>query len=173
MLTVFAGPMFAGKTSALLDRARALNKRRRIVVIRHALADERDPQPCLINHDGDILRDATFHSLETLAEAPPIPPHACILIDEGQFFDDLSHASVWADRGYAVFVATLVGDWRRRMFPPVAALLPLADEVVVLTARCEGCGAPAAFTMKRHGSGLTIDVGGIEKYAPACRACWK
>ncbi|MGV7468037.1 hypothetical protein PJI21_29075, partial [Mycobacterium kansasii] len=72
-------------------------------------------------------------------------------IDEAQFFDDLYEfcVAVAEDDGKTVVVAGLDGDYLRRSFGCVLDLIPVADTVTKLTARCELCGKRAFFTLRK------------------------
>jgi thymidine kinase len=97
-----------------------------------------------------------------------------VAVDEAQFFDDLiPFVTAAADgRGQTVIVAGLDGDFARRPFGALLALVPHAETVTRLAASCAWCGADAAFSVRVKGgaAGETVVVGGAESYAPACRA---
>ncbi|CAL5328663.1 unnamed protein product [Camellia sinensis] len=63
-------------------------------------------------------------------------------IDEAQFFDDLYDFCCKAADcdGKIVIVVGLDGDYLRRTFGSVLDIIPLADSITKLTARCELCG---------------------------------
>ncbi|CAL5408184.1 unnamed protein product [Camellia sinensis] len=92
-------------------------------------------------------------------------------IDEAQFFDDLyDFCRNAADYdGKIVIVAGLDGDYLRRSFGSVLDIIPLADSVTKLTARCEICGKRAFFTLRKTEEMQTELIGGADKYMPVCR----
>lgn len=94
-----------------------------------------------------------------------------IAIDEAQFFEDLyDFCSTIADRdGKIVIVAGLDGDYLRRSFGSVLDVIPLADTVTKLTARCELCGGKAFFTLRKTQETRTELIGGADIYMPVCR----
>ena len=112
-----------------------------------------------------------------------------LAIDEAQFFPDLVPFTTGAADvgGKTVIVAGLDGDFRRRPFGGVGALLPHADSITKLAAACAHCGAPAHFSVRlAPGGGATptppgsplkarslegpqVVVGGAERYAAVCR----
>lgn len=52
-------------------------------------------------------------------------------------------------------------------------MVPLAEEVVKLTAVCTGCAKPAAFSRRLDATSLEVeDIGGADKYDAVCRACF-
>lgn len=48
-------------------------------------------------------------------------------------------------------------------------IVPLADSVTKLTARCELCGRPAYFTLRKTEQTETELIGGADVYMPVCR----
>lgn len=108
-----------------------------------------------------------------------------ILIDEGQFFDDLAiKADSLASLGATVGIATLSSDFQRKPWPNTAALVAIADRIKHCTrnkcARCEshnGAVVPAPFSAKISGdrnARIEIDTGAPDaaKYEPLCRSCF-
>lgn len=57
----------------------------------------------------------------------------------------------------------------RRSFGYVLDIIPLADSVTKLTARCELCGKRAFFTLRKTEEMQTELIGGAEVYMPVCR----
>lgn len=49
------------------------------------------------------------------------------------------------------------------------SVIPLADTVTKLTARCEVCGKRAFFTLRKTGESQTELIGGADMYMPVCR----
>jgi thymidine kinase len=105
-----------------------------------------------------------------------------IAVDECQFFSDLVDIICqWVDeQGKTVLCAGLDGDANRNVFGQTLFLIPHADKVSKLRAKCIRClqenQAPlpivnkAPFTIRTaKQSGEKILVGGSEYYTPACR----
>ncbi|KAG6771037.1 hypothetical protein POTOM_022381 [Populus tomentosa] len=92
-------------------------------------------------------------------------------IDEAQFFEDLyDFCREVADHdGKTVIVAGLDGDYLRRSFGSVLDIIPLADSVTKLSARCEICGKRAFFTLRKTEETQTELIGGADVYMPVCR----
>lgn len=57
----------------------------------------------------------------------------------------------------------------RRSFGSVVDIIPLADSVTKLTARCEVCGKRAYFTLRKTMDTRIELVGGADVYMPVCR----
>lgn len=177
-LTVIVGPMFAGKTTELIriiQRYRVLNKN--VFVLNHA-SDTRYATVggAIATHVGSTL---AAHSVESLGEEGAYAPEGTdlVVIDEAQFFPDLVEGvASWLDSfpHLDIVVAGLNGDARQRPFGHVLELIPLADEVIHLTALCLRCndGTPAHFSVRKPDadSGGTVQVGGADAYMAVCRA---
>ncbi len=168
-LTVVCGPMFAGKTTALL---RAL--RPGAVLIKPAM-DVRAGAALVATHDGESAPALPVRSVPEEARAARL-----LLVDEVQFLeppwfdDDLVEFVRDAVAGGAeVFAAGLDMDAWGRPFDVTAALCAMADEVIKLKARCAECGEPANMTaLNSPTAGGRVSLGGAEKYRPVCRRHW-
>uniref|UniRef100_A0A6N2JZE3 thymidine kinase n=1 Tax=Salix viminalis TaxID=40686 RepID=A0A6N2JZE3_SALVM len=88
-----------------------------------------------------------------------------------QFFEDLYDFchDVADHEGKTVIVAGLDGDYLRRSFGSVLNIIPLADSVTKLSARCEICGKRAFFTLRKTEETQTELIGGADVYMPVCR----
>ncbi|KAL5071346.1 hypothetical protein RYX36_022233 [Vicia faba] len=136
--------MFAEKTPSLISRMQSESADRRNVAIIKSSKDTR--------YGWDSILDV-------------------IGIDEAQFFDDLyDFCREAADHdGKTVIVAGLDGDFLRRSFGSVLDIIPLADSITKLTARCEICGKNALFTLRKTQDTQVELIGGVDVYMPVCR----
>ncbi|XP_027345595.1 thymidine kinase a [Abrus precatorius] len=171
---VIVGPMFAGKTTSLLHRIKShLNSGRNVAMLKSS-KDTRYAIDSVVTHDGvkfpcwalpNLLsfRDNYGHDAYLKLDV--------IGIDEAQFFDDLFEFCCKAadEDGKTVIVAGLDGDYLRRSFGSVLDIIPLADSVTKLTARCELCGKRAFFTLRKTQETQTELIGGADLYMPVCR----
>ncbi|GMP75792.1 hypothetical protein CsSME_00032754 [Camellia sinensis var. sinensis] len=171
---VIVGPMFAGKTTTLLRRIKSESSNGRSVAIIKSNKDTRYGLHSIVTHDGDKfpcwpLADLSSFRQEFGSDA--YEKLDVIGIDEAQFFDDLyDFCRNAADYdGKIVIVAGLDGDYLRRRFGSVLDIIPLADSVTKLTARCEICGKRAFFTLRKTEEMQTELIGGADKYMPVCR----
>ncbi|XP_073142599.1 thymidine kinase a [Henckelia pumila] len=171
---VILGPMFAGKTTALLRRVMAEANNGRCVVIIKSSKDNRYATDAVVTHDGTkfpcwALSDLSSFKLRFGADA--YSKLDVIGIDEAQFFGDLYNFCIEAADfdGKTIVVAGLDGDYLRKSFGSVLDIIPLADTVTKLTARCEVCGKRAFFTLRKTNATETELVGGADIYMPVCR----
>jgi thymidine kinase len=95
-----------------------------------------------------------------------------ILINEGQFFEDLVEFCVyWSEEhNKNIIVCGLDGDFQRKPFENISRLIPLVDTITKLTALCKVCndGTPALFSHRitQETDRLVI---GSKNYIPLCR----
>lgn len=171
------GPMFSGKTSALIHKAQSFAHAKISFVIfspsksnRHEHPDDNISSHSTLKHRA-IYRDLlTGWNLDALANPKKIN---VVLIDEAQFFPDLKGCTQqMLEAGLAVWVYALNGDINLNIFPEIATLIPLASSVITLTSMCQ-CGKPAVAHRKTKGDpNQVVDVGGPEKYRVMCYSCW-
>lgn len=171
---VIVGPMFAGKTTALLRRIKSEGGTGRNVAMIKSSKDTRYAKDFVVTHDGVkfpcwVLPDLSSFRQKFGEEA--YKKLDVIGIDEAQFFEDLyDFCFKAADHdGKTVVVAGLDGDYLRRSFGSVLDIIPLADSVTKLTARCELCGKKAFFTLRKTKETQTELIGGADLYMPVCR----
>ena len=72
-----------------------------------------------------------------------------------------------------VIVAGLDGDYERRGFEQVLALIPMAEGLTRLSAVCAQCGEDAHFSRRKVASQERELVGGSESYEALCRGCYE
>ncbi|XP_004295318.1 PREDICTED: pentatricopeptide repeat-containing protein At4g16470-like [Fragaria vesca subsp. vesca] len=128
----------------------------------------------IVTHDGVKLPCWALPNLSSFKQKFGLDAYEqldVIGIDEAQFFGDLyDFCCEAADHdGKKVIVAGLDGDYLRRSFGSVLDIIPLADSVTKLTSRCELCGKPAFFTLRKTEEIQTEVIGGADVYMPVCR----
>ncbi|XP_039137277.1 LOW QUALITY PROTEIN: thymidine kinase-like [Dioscorea cayenensis subsp. rotundata] len=171
---VIIGPMFAGKTTALLRRIQSERDNGRSVVMVKSSKDSRYGLDCVVTHDGKKMPCFAVPNLSTFRAQighEAYNKFDVIGIDEGQFFEDLYDFCCEAadiDKK-TIIIAGLDGDYMRRSFGSVLDVIPLADTVTKLTARCELCGRRAFFTFRKTAETQTELIGGADVYMPVCR----
>jgi thymidine kinase len=185
-LTVFAGPMFAGKTTALIAAARAAIEagERPVVIVKPAM-DTRFASGAIVSHDA-VSHVATpvastfdvIAAVATAASRAERPVH--LFADEVQFMDrpwfdgDFHHlVHTMLLNGHDVTCGGLDCDWRGLPFDVTARLMAMADHVTKLSARCAVTGAPAAKTYKRVADDTRVALGAADSYEPRCNAAWE
>ncbi|KAG8155889.1 hypothetical protein JTE90_004216, partial [Oedothorax gibbosus] len=139
------GPMFSGKTTELIRRLRRYMLAKHDCLIVKYASDAKHEIDHITTHDSQCqaaLLATTLHDLKSLASI-----YSVIAIDEGHFFPDIvSFAEEMAQRDKVILIAALDGTSERKPFGHVLQLMPLAENVIKLTAICMHCFRDAAFT---------------------------
>ncbi|KAI3969426.1 hypothetical protein MKX01_019987 [Papaver californicum] len=128
----------------------------------------------VVTHDGIKLPCWALPNLSSFSQklgAVAYDKLDVIGIDEAQFFGDLyDFCRKAADHdGKTVIVAGLDGDYLRRTFGSVLDIVPLADSITKLTARCNVCGKRAHFTLRKTEETQAELIGGSDVYMQVCR----
>jgi thymidine kinase len=188
-LELIIGPMYSGKTSKLLE----IYKQCKfcdisVCVINHSM-DKRYHDSMLSSHDKimipclntDHLSNLWFNNGEIdLTEFADKSGHKLIreseviLINEGQFFNDLHYVvNDMLKNNKVVYVCGLDGDFERKKFGQILDLIPLCDKVNKLTSLCSTCknGTLGIFSMRITNEREQTIIGS-ENYLPVCRLCY-
>jgi thymidine kinase len=184
-LTVFSGPMFAGKTTSLIrsvDAAVAAGGAS-VVIVKPAM-DNRYADNAIVTHDGvahmAVPVSAPEDVFAAVAAAGADGRRVHVFADEVQFmerphfegdFHHVVHALLMA--GCAVTCGGLDCDWRGMPFDVTARLLAMADHVTKLTARCAVTGLPAQKTYKKVADGARVALGAADTYEPRSNLAWE
>jgi thymidine kinase len=97
-----------------------------------------------------------------------------ILINEGQFFEDLYDVVVdMLEHGKKVYICGLDGDFKKGKFGQILDLIPHCDSVTKLTSLCSICknGTPGIFSMRVTSEKQQMLIGS-DNYVPVCRKCY-
>lgn len=190
-LKVIMGPMFSGKSSTLIND---INKYKFItgdIMVINSILDKQRHSDMKIDENG-IGQLKTHDSkmfpaimLKNLSELntnkfynQKYLKSSIVLIDEGQFYSDLYSflKDELAKPGNKKFiVAGLSSDINQNPIGDIIKLIPLADDIIKLSAFCVYCkdGTPGNFTKllisSKECSDSNIKVGAKEIYAPCCR----
>ena len=146
-LSLTLGVMNSGKTTALLDHASRLNSiGLSALYVNHPLdnrsTDEISTHNPLLEYK-ERLPNVTFLKVPYLAGLDVANFHS-ILIDEGQFYEDLTEAVLkFKQLGKHVHVAGLIGDYMRKPIGQILNLIPPCDnpasDIRFASAYCKLC----------------------------------
>lgn len=188
-LELFLGPMFSGKTSKLLEVYKQYKFCNVSVAVINHSSDTRYHDSMLSTHDKimipcmqtkDLLSIWNYSNLEKNfnkeCEAHiHLRSAEVILINEGQFFDDLYPCIIEMLReNKKIYVAGLDGDFERKKFGDILDLIPLCDKVTKLTSLCSICkdGTPGIFSHRITKEKQQMLIGS-DNYIPVCRSCYE
>jgi thymidine kinase len=182
-LELILGPMFAGKTTALMEEYQRIRYKENIrsVIINHSKDAERNNN----NEQGVGVRHAVLRSHGGLSvpciqtdnlskEFNMLTTYDYIFINEGQFFKDLVPVVLLLleDPQKHIYVCGLDGDFERKKIGTLLDLIPWCNRIQKLVAKCQGCGGEAIFTKRIDSTNKDqIVVGGKDIYHPVCRRC--
>jgi len=173
-LEIILGPMFSGKTSALIEKARLYKLCDISTCIINHLSDNRYDTKKLSSHNKDKIECVFMSTLKNLL-TPEYLQCSVFFINEGQFFPDLYETVYVLVEKYkkTVYICGLDGDYQRKKFGRIIDLIPLANKVEKKTALCMSCknGKKASFT-KRLSSETDQIIIGVKNYIPVCRLCY-
>ena len=166
MLHMIVGPMFSGKTSAMLSKLERLQlAQKEVILITKDTRNKEIMTHAGIKFSGNIV--STFEECKKCLETKNIK---AVGIDETQFFDvDELYEFVLQFYGKVdIYAAGLDSDFRRSPFEWVEALLPHANSIVKLTAVCPVCGEDAIYTKRIVNNNERILEGNEESYISVC-----
>jgi thymidine kinase len=175
-LELFIGPMYAGKTSKIIEIYKQCKFCEiSVTVINHSF-DKRYDDSLLSSHDKIMIPCFQTDNLTNLwmNKREQINTDV-ILINEGQFFNDLYEIVInMLEHNKKIYICGLDGDFERKKFGQILDLIPYCDKVTKLTTLCSLCknGTPGIFSKRITGE-KTQTVIGSDNYLPVCRKCYE
>lgn len=195
-LEVIVGPMFSGKTEALIARLhRCLYARKRLRIVKpaHDTRTQGFIASRAVNPDGttevtDKLVAQMVRTEEEFWRIAGADDYDVLAVDEAQFFpldEPMRDALGWFGRAVRdlmrrrraaplrIIVAGLDMDFAENPFGPIPGLLAMADSVDKLTGVCMVCGSDHGYISHRIVPGeAQLVVGDAGEYQVRCRACY-
>lgn len=184
-LEVILGPMFSGKTSKLIEIYKQYTFCNiPILVINHSddMGRYSDKDTDMITHDqikvncvhSNTLLSVLNENIHLFQQNAPL----AVIVNEGQFFDDLYSTVHTMVQHYKVhvYVAGLDGDFKQQKFGQMLDLIPICDKVFKLHSLCVECkdGTKAIFSHRIDSEcNDQKQIGADEAYIPLCRKCQK
>jgi thymidine kinase len=188
-LEIIKGPMFSGKTTRLLDIYKKYSFCEIETMVINYEKDNRYSDIFLSSHDKVMIpciKASHLNELVQFKENHTIDPHSkyvnnfikakIILINEGQFFDDIVPWVTTAVEQYHknVYICGLNSDFKRNKFGNWLDLELISDNIVMLHSFCSHCKKrPAIFSHRvKQETDVVEVIGGAEAYIPVCRKCY-
>lgn len=196
---IIFGPMYAGKTTKLMQRLTMFADVGVPVLYINHIVDDRVTEASddiVTTHNSQYK--GSSHKVDkikvSVLDSVDISKYSVIGIDEGQFFSDIvGTVRKWVlEEGKHIFIASLDGDSNIRPFGRVHELICLCSPkgLYKLEAKCMNCLSkslnsdqfslvPAGFTYKKNtdtsqqdiSASQQQDIGGIDKYLAVCLRC--
>lgn len=193
-LELIIGPMYSSKTSRLVEVYKQCQFCNISVAVINHIIDNRYDEELLSTHDKvkipciktNVLKNVwlteeldlendIIENIPRIQDKLKIYRSDVILINEGQFFEDLYDVVIdMLKRGKKIYVCGLDGDFERKKFGQILDLIPLCDKVDKLTSLCTLCknGSRGIFSM-RLSQETEQTVVGSDNYIPVCRKCYE
>ena len=188
-LELIIGPMYSSKSTMLLEiykKCKFCNIP--VIIINHSI-DTRYHESMVSTHDKIMAPCIQTTKLTSIWDYNDIESKFnekgenhiklrtanVILINEGQFFEDLYEVVVdMLKHNKRVYVCGLDSDFERKKFGQILDLIPLCDKVNKLTSLCSQCkdGTPGIFSMRLTSEKQQTLVGS-DNYIPVCRKCYE
>lgn len=166
-LTVDKGPMFSGKTSALISRYISYIKncvKNPLKVYKHSF-DNRKNSTHISTHDGKEIPCISITSITEI----DLKKDDIIFIDEAQFFEGLFD---WIKKNFnvscKVHIAGLNSDFKQESFGDINLLSPLCSEEILHLSMCKICQNPAPFSVRKNDSTSQVLIGNEDLYYTVC-----
>jgi len=176
-LEIILGPMWSGKTSALLKIYRQYSFCKSRVCVINYKADDRYSETMLSTHDKEMIPCVMGFSMEEIMKThrSEIENSDVILVNEGQFFSDIVTFTVnmVEEEGKKVYICGLDGDFQRNKIGNLLDLIPMCDKMSKLHSLCSMCknGTLAPFTFRSTCETEQVLIGN-DIYMPLCRSCY-
>ena len=174
-LEIILGPMFAGKTTKLIEKYRECAFLMKKVCVIYYEEDKRYDEEKLSSHDLVKIDSTNLKHISDIFSNDEMMESEIFLINEGQFFPDLypSVKKLVDELHKTVYVYGLDGDYKREKFGDILDLIPICNKVKKLTALCNMCkdGTKAYFT-KRLTNETEQKLIGYDNYFAVCRNCY-
>lgn len=171
-LTIIMGNMFSGKTSELIKRLKRYRIIGKKIVVINSDKDTRCAKEVLQTHDGVEFPCLKVPHISHCIVRQEFCDADIVAVDEAQFFTNLKEfVEMCLFVGKSVMIAGLDGDYRQNKFGEVLDCIPMASDVIKLSALCMDCrnGTPGPFT-KRIVDDDTLElIGGKDIYKAVCR----
>ena len=177
-LHLILGPMFAGKTTTLINKANEISNilsKDNILIINHSSDIRYSENTFITSHDNIKIPCIAMSSLSTIFDLNTqynISNIKYIFINEGQFFPDLFDIikELLFKYNVIIYICGLDGDYKQEPFPncKLLDLIPLSSTVTKLNATCSYCKNKASFTKRIINATDIVFIGGAESYQPVC-----
>jgi len=149
-----------------------MKQNKRVTVINFS-DDTRYHDEMLSSHDKIMIPCVFSRTIGELLNNEDVKNSDIVLINEGQFFEDLYDSVIYLVEklNKRVYVCGLDGDFKRKKFGRILDVISICDKVTKLHSKCYTCESPAIFS-HRISSETSQVVIGTNNYVPLCRKCY-
>lgn len=178
-LHVVFGPMYSGKTTELIRLIkRNIVAKKKVLVLKPDLDSRYSSEPFLNTHDGISSKCILTPADQKLCDLNDkyFEEYDVIVIDEGQFFNDINQYVVKASFfDVTIIIACLICTYDIKQFKSnTINLIPIADEITHLKAICMKCMSENGIFSYRvdKSNDEAILIGSTDTYMTLCRECY-
>tara|TARA_B100000161_G_C33448801_1_gene368112 strand:- start:113 stop:691 length:579 start_codon:yes stop_codon:yes gene_type:complete len=175
--------MFSGKTTKLLEIMETLDQQNiKYLAVKPEIDDRYtdDNNNFIVSHNlkkkecrvvsnlKEVLEEIQKNKTISSTRSDSIE---YVIVDEAQFFQHLyTFCVICLEKlNINVIVTGLDGDYKRKPMGEILNLLPIANTITKLSARCNICNNEAIFTHRISKEKEQVLIGGSDKYIPLCR----
>ena len=129
--------MFSGKTTELIRIFNRYNSVDMSIIAINYSEDKRYHETLMSTHNKQMIPSINCLTLRDI-DYDKINKYDIILINEGQFFDDIyKYVDILVNKlNKKVYVCGLDGDFERKKFGHILDLIPIADDVIKIKGIC-------------------------------------
>jgi len=174
-IAIIFGPMYAGKSTALLNQLNVYNRCYKTAYVTHSIDNRHylSHNPCI---SKNLEQTSIAYIQCPVLDTAKLSQYDVIGIDEAQFFDELTEPVIELARlNKIIVVAGLDADSNQKPFTGLMELIPYAVSVTKLTSICSMCMEEnngiinlAPMTIKKIKNNDRIQVGQEDIYSVTC-----
>lgn len=173
-ITLYTGPMFSGKSSALratMLRYYKTSVPRKCIVVRPSIDIRNDG--CVKTHSGDELHMETVCVDNIMDCVDKLGEYDVIGFDEIQFFDDAVEACLkLRNQGKHVYASGLIATSDNKMWKTIINLMPHCDVIKKFKSICAVCGCDEGiYSRRKIVNNDEVCIGGSDVYVSVCYEC--
>ena len=171
-IELICGPMFSGKTTALISRINnEINNHNKIIIFKPFI-DNRYSENYIVSHDNKKIKCKAIKTAKEILDY--IDDSKIFAIDECQLFDldIITVCKKLANNNKKIILAGLDNDYKAQPFEQMLGLMSITDNITKLNAICVKCGDNANFSYRLTDETDIVVIGKGEKYEARCKKCY-
>jgi thymidine kinase len=170
-LRIITGPMFAGKTSLLIQKINEAKSLGIPFLILKPSIDNRYKKDSIVSHTGATEKSV----LAEIDQEFSFEGYKEVFIDEIQFFTPKFIDSItnYLQKGVNFTLCGLEKDYLGNEFGSLPRLKEMSSEYILLEGDCELCNKPSTNTFRKTKNNNIIIVGSSDEYSSLCKTCYE
>lgn len=174
-LTCYLGPMFAGKSTSLLQKVVWFKYIEEPTSVFKPSWDKRYSSVDIVTHNGYKIVSNVIEDPNEIFEKHNISESNHVFFDEIHFFhkDVINIIKKLLENNKDVYVTGLDCDFNGEPFYVSSLIAGMADNVYKIKSACNICGKPASKTFKKIKNEDNFEIGSFDIYEPRCNNHFK